>query len=242
MTSCAPSRLRSIGSLAAALLLGACGLTSSSRAPDLPGDWSDSSTLRFESLVQGLQEQPGTWAWSSASLSALSAGLDDAGEVALRAAVLLGQSDAANARRALLARLERRVPAPSRAHDAGDVVAASALGRACPSDAALAKRLAQLASGPSPHPDLEVRVECARSALGAGVDSVVPFLVRVLRAGTPAEKDDPGDWEPSIHLTWSKHRAAEALSLRAGVPCEFRPDGSWKHQMDEATRLEQLLD
>ena len=51
---------------------------------------------------------------------------------------------------------------------------------------------------------------------------VVPFLVRVLRAGTPAEKDDPGDWEPSIHLTWSKHRAAEALSLRAGVPCEFR--------------------
>jgi hypothetical protein len=85
-------------------------------------------------------------------------------------------------------------------------------------------------------------VECARAALGAGVDSVVPFLVRVLRAGTPAEKEDPGDWQPSIHLTWSKHRAAEALSLRAGVPSEFRPDGSWQHQMDEATRLEQLLD
>jgi hypothetical protein len=222
--------------------LGACGLTTSSRAPNLPADWSDSSTLRFESLVQGLQEQPATWSWSSASLGKLSAGLDEAGEVALRAAVLLGQSDAGNAHGALIARLERRVPAPSRAHDAGDVVAASALGRACTADASLAQRLAQLASGPIPHPDLEVRVECARSALGAGVDSVVPFLVRVLRAGTPAEKDDPGNWEPSIHLTWSKHRAAEALSLRAGVPCQFRPDGSWQHQMDEATRLEQLLD
>ena len=242
MTSRASSRLRSFCCLAAALLLGACGLTSSSRAPDLPADWSDSSTLRFESLVEGLQEQSGSWSWSSANLGRLSAGLDDEGEAALRAAVLLGQCDAANARRALIDRLERRVPAPSRAHDAGDVVAAASLGHACPTDAALAQRLAQLASGPLPHPDLEVRVECARAALGAGVDSVVPFLVRVLRAGTPAEKDDLGDWEPSIHLTWSKHRAAEALSLRAGVPCEFRPDGSWQHQMDEATRLEQLLD
>jgi len=241
VTSYAPSRLLSICCLAGALLLGACGLTTSSRAPDLPTDWSDSSTLRFESLVQGLQKRTEVWSWSSANLGKLSAGLDDAGEVALRAAVLLGQSDAGNARRTLIHRLERRIPSPSRAYDAGDVVAAAALGRACPSDAALAERLAQLASGPIPHPDLEVRVECARAALGAGVDSVVPFLLRVLRAGTPAEKDDPGDWEPSIHLTWSKHRAAEALSLRAGVPCEFRPDGSWQHQMDEAARLEQLL-
>ena len=42
-------------------------------------------------------------------------------------------------------------------------------------------------------------------------------------------------------MAWAKTRAAEALSLRAGVECTFRPDGSLDHQEEEARRLQALL-
>ncbi len=249
MSFSTPSRLTSVLTLACALSVGACVATSSAThesSGELPADWRSSSTLRFEALVKQLAgRRPGFWCASERS--ELGRALDGPGEVALRAAVLLAHSDGDDDRSLLIKRLERRVPSPTRAHDAVDVVAAAALERASALSPGLdgpntmALRLAALASGTHPHPDLEVRVECARVALTSGVDSVTPFLIRVLRAGTPAERQDRGDWEPSTTLTWSKHRAAQALSQRAHVPCRFRPDGSWQHQMDEAQRLETLL-
>jgi hypothetical protein len=108
-------------------------------------------------------------------------------------------------------------------------------------DAELRARVVKLAEGASPHPDLEVRVECARVALGAGSDEVVPFLLRVLRVMTPDEALDPPDWQPVTTLYWAKHRAAQALSLRAAVTIEFLPDASYEDQASQAARLEQAL-
>ncbi|MEM9802043.1 MAG: hypothetical protein AAGA20_17095, partial [Planctomycetota bacterium] len=102
--------------------------------------------------------------------------------------------------------------------------------------------LAELAAGPSPHPDLSVRVECGAVAISAGPrDDLTAFLLAVLRAETPDQTKSPRTWERIKTLAWVKTRAAEALSLAANVPLQFRPDGSWAHQMREADRLEELL-
>ena len=66
-------------------------------------------------------------------------------------------------------------------------------------------------------------------------------LLQLLRAKTPAELEDPPDWERIDTVAWPKHRAAHALARFLGTDDRFRPDGSWQHQMDEAARLEQLL-
>ena len=112
----------------------------------------------------------------------------------VRAAVLLGHGGE-GAREVLLSRLEERVEGPDRHSDAGDVVAARALARWPVEDTA--GRLAALAVGPSPHPDLEVRVGCAATSPDMGRDEAIPFLLRVLHAGTPAELEDPIDWTPT---------------------------------------------
>jgi len=140
---------------------------------------------------------------------------------------------------ALLAHLETRRPEPRREGDAAEVVAAAALGRW--GGAERRARLRALAIGPRPHPDLEVRVECACVALDLGERAVVPFLLRVLHALTPQEREDPIDWEPTETLAWAKGRAAAALSRAAGRPNRFRPDGSWEHQRREAQALQAAL-
>lgn len=204
---------------------------------ELPEGWSAVAPVVFEEIVDGLAG--GRFTWTDDGLDELARALDRVDETSVRAAVLLAHARGDGPAETLLARLERRGEAAVRAHDAGDLVAAAALaGRG---RAGAPARLEALAVGPRPHPDLEVRVECARSALASGRDAVIPFLVRVLRALTPAERDDPPDWERVTTMSWAKHRAAEALAARAGVACEFRPDGSWEHQMSEAARLEALL-
>jgi hypothetical protein len=100
----------------------------------------------------------------------------------------------------------------------------------------------QLVEGKRPHPDLEVRVECARVLLLAGNGAVIPFLFRVLRVQTPDQELDPPDWEPNTTLYWVKFRAAEVLSARAGVPMSFRPDASFEDQAKLARGLAEALD
>jgi hypothetical protein len=207
---------------------------------ELPEGWEYSPPSSFERLVSEFTPGGSNIVWSSAALESLTRILDQPDGTAVRAAVLLAHSDADRATRILMERLEQRVPSVSRSLDAGDLVAAAALAQRG-ADLDVPARLEALASGPRPHPGLEVRVECARSALIAGRDAVVPFLVRVLRAGTPAEAQDPGDWERVETLFWAKSRAARALSDRAGVDLAFRPDGSYAHQIEEAARLERLL-
>jgi len=200
----------------------------------LPADWRERGAWDFEAYVATLERAP----WTAGSRFVLAAALDEQDAGSVRAALLLAWGADAS-RELLLAHLESRQPQPRRADDAAEVVAAAALGRW--GDPALAAPLARLAAGTPPHPDLEVRVECAAAALDLGETSVVPFLLRVLHAGTPAELEDPGDWPPTETLAWAKSRAAEALSRRAGHPSRFRPDGSFAHQMEEADALAREL-
>jgi len=204
-------------------------------------DWLALGPRSFEERVEALAAQPKPWLLARQGLTQLVEALGQPGLPATRAAVLLAHAAAAGdeaAREALLTRLERRAYAPSRSEAAGDIVAAAALG-AHTGAAKVAARLAELVTGPRPHPELDVRVECAAAVLGAQRDEVVPFLLAVLRAETPAQ--GALDWPRTTSLAWAKLRAADALAVRAGQAHEFRPDASWQDQMDAADSIEAAL-
>ena len=171
-------------------------------------------------------------------LSAALSGLDEAG---MRAALLLAHSRDPHAAELLLTRLEDRVEGAERNADGADVVAAASLA-AWPAGEHYTSALTDLSIGSSPHPDLEVRVECASSALARGRTEVCPFLLRILRTGTPAEETELHDWTPKVTMAWSKSRAATALSLHLGAPVRFRADASYEDQLSEISALESLLD
>ena len=204
-----------------------------------PLDASDWDVVSAHGFARVSSELTGAWldaGPSEAELDVLVQALDGEAERAARAAVLLGALENDRARRALSARLERRVAAPSRGEIGVDIVAARALREELTEEESMA--LVRLLGGDRPHPDLAVRVECARSVLlGAGDRSVVPFLLSVLRAETPAQDQSPITWPRITTLAWVKTRAAQALSEAAGTELGFRPDGSWAHQVAEAERL-----
>jgi hypothetical protein len=206
---------------------------------DLPAGWENESTIAFEHQVEAIAAAGGA-SWSAAAREALSRALAPADQSSVRAAVLLAHDPSAGSTEALLARLEQRERAGSRALEGSDIVAAAALeGRL---DESRRARVLQLVEGKHPHPDLEVRVECARVLLLAGDAAVIPFLFRVLRVQTPDQDLDPPDWEPTTTLFWVKFRAAEVLSARAGLPMSFRPDASFVDQAEQARRLADALD
>lgn len=206
-----------------------------------PDGWKQAPPATFETIVEEVRSWSGPWTWSEQAQVSFGAALDSPGSQAVHAAVLLAHDRSPRSFEVLLARLEGRHVAETRELDAGDVVGAAALENLTPGPGQL-QRLVALAEGPAPHPDLEVRVEIARSALALGADEVIPFLIRVLRALTPAEREDPGDWPRITTLFWAKSRAAEALTARAGERrVRFRPDSSWEDQAAEAGRLEALL-
>jgi hypothetical protein len=204
-------------------------------------DWLALGPRAFEERVEALAAEPKPWMLAPQGLVQLVEALGQPGLPATRAAVLLAHAAAAGneqAHEALLTRLERRAYAPSRSEAAGDIVAAAAL--AAHTDVSkLPARLAALAAGARPHPELDVRVECACVALGARRDEVVGFLLAVLRAETPAQGEI--DWPRTTSLAWAKWRAADALAARAGMVHGFRPDASWQDQMDAADRIEEGL-
>lgn len=197
---------------------------------DLAATWDQSGPWDFERYALGL----GPGSWSASARRTLTEALAGEGERSVRAAVLLARGGPGDLE-TLRARLEQRVEETLRHGDAAEVVAAAALARSGAGE--VLPLLVELADGASPHPDLEVRVECGAGALDRGRTDVIPFLLRVLHAGTPAELADPIDWTPVDTLAWSKSRAAEALSRRAGVPCRFQPDGPFADQQREAARL-----
>jgi hypothetical protein len=230
-----------LGLLAALLAARAAGTDVHSRQRGeaeeaLPPAWNTLSSHAFQAAFEA---RPAL-ALSAEEGAALAAALDAADvETAVRAAVLLAR---AGARDALLARLEKRVAHEAQNGDAGDVVCAAALERSAPSEPAdVRARLAALAVGEARHPDLEVRVECARGALSRGERAPVPFLLALLRAHTPARTPEREDWPPTDTLAWAKSRAAEALSATAGVPCTFRADAPYARQAEAAAALEEAL-
>jgi len=248
-------------SLLAALALVACGAAPEidevalglalPRAAELalPDDWRSSSPEAFATWVREAFPEDQATPIRKEYLRELQKALDDVsapgpGEsldpVGVRAAVILGRSRYPACAALLIRRLEKRELGPERWSDAADCVAAAALAR-FPNPRRYAQRLVPLAVGSRPHQDLEVRVECAATALHAGFVEVIPFLLEVLRIDTFAGKSDTRDFAVSPTTTWARSRAAEALSTYAAVPVTYRADGPIAHREEEAARLEALL-
>ncbi len=212
-------------------------------AVELLAGWDRSSREDFENAARAWVPDGARARLSAASVTELSSALAAGGERSVRAAILLAKSGDPSAQEALLASLERRVDreaALDPTGDACDVVAAAALRS---SDAAVREcgaRLEALATSPKPHPDLDVRVECAASALAQGRTRTIPFLLRVLREGTTAQTARV-DWKRGADLSFAQTRAADALARHAGVPSQFSPDGSAAARAAEADRLERIL-
>jgi len=209
---------------------------------ELPAEWETVSRERFAADMEAWPPAGTRVALQEEELVALRRALGAADESSVRAAVVLGRSDDPRADEILLTRLETRV-VPREGSSAGDVVAAAAL-----AEGALMRetgaRLEVLASGPEPHPVLEVRLECATASLRMGRDGAVQFLLGLLREGTPQAMPRP-DWtrlDPDdARLRRMQDRAARALSQRVGIECTFRAHASVAARESEIARLSNLL-
>lgn len=224
------------------ILLSACAATSAGDGGGLHARWDRLDPPAFERWLEAAFPPATEVALEEADWSALGAALEAAGPSAVRAAVILARHGSERADELMLERLEARVQGSERGSDAGDVVAAAALGSG-PLAAApeTAERLAALALDPDPHPDLEVRVQCAATALDLGAERVVPFLLRVLLIDTPAGLRHPAPWADVERSAWARATAADALSRRAGVENTYRMDASTSDREFETARLRALL-
>lgn len=207
---------------------------------ELPSDWASMPPADFEELMQTALPADVVTPLPADALEELARALELQDQSSIRAAVILGRSRHHASGDVLLRRLQMRALGPDRTSDAGDVVAAAALAQfPAPSRYWPVVRMAY---GKNPHPDLEVRVECASTALAAGHDQVIPFLLQVLRIGTWDGENDERDFAESTFTAWARTRAAQALSARAGVPIGFRADASIPDREREVRRLEKLLE
>ena len=229
--------------LVSLVLLGAC---SPGRAQsDDPESWSpttvwrDLPSLAFERWLERELPRGSPVTVSDEALEDLSRALDAGPAEATRAALILAHSLDPSGYEALLARLERRVAGPGRADDSGDCTAAAALGRR-PLAARTADRLLALADGDRPHPDLEVRTECALAALELGREESLGVLVRVLRIDTPSEARE-GPLTDSPTTAWARGRAAEGLHRHLGLPYRDWTDAPIEERERRADELERQL-
>jgi hypothetical protein len=207
----------------------------------LPAGWDTVSPYAFEELL-AQSFTPGQQVFfEREGYEELTAALDRMDATSVRAALLLAHSGHEVSGRRLMRRLARRIEGPEIGSDAGDVVAAAALPRFPHAAELYRDKLASLARGSRPHPDLEVRVECALSAMDLGDDSAIPFLIKVLRIDTYGGQSDERDFAVSPQTAWARGRAAWALSRKAGIPCAYQADGSLADREREASRLEGLL-
>lgn len=206
----------------------------------LPDDWDTMPPFAFEELCLRELPEDVSVPFAPEAGETLRQALDRMDLSSVRAAVLLGRSRHAANASILIRRLEKREVGPKRNSDSGDCVAAASLAR-FPDPARFAQRLVPLAIGPDAHPDLEVRVECAVTALYAGFTEVIPFLLQVIRIDTYDGHADARDFPITRTSAWPRGRAAEALSLYAGVPLTYRIDGPIALREEEARKLEALL-
>lgn len=202
--------------------------------------WREAPRVSFEQALKAWNPSLSQHRLKPEDQVGLSIALSGLDEAAMRAALLLAHSRDPQAAKLLLARLEDRIKGAERNSDGADVVAAASLA-AWPEGGRYASALSDLSIGESPHPDLEVRVECASAALARGRTETCAFLLRVLRAGTPAEELELQDWTPKDTMAWAKSRSATALSRHLGVPVRFRADASYQDQLREIAAIESLL-
>jgi hypothetical protein len=224
-------------------LAAACTLLQAPEEPSspLPSGWDTLPPYAFEELIAREFGGEREVRFGGQAYRTLRESLDRMDETSVRAALLLAHSRHEKSGERLLRRLLARAEGPEVGSDAGDVTAAAALARLPRAEELYLEKLVVLARGARPHPDLEVRVECAVSALALGDDSVIPFLLQVLRIGTFAGQTDERDFAVSERTAWARGRAASALSRRAGVPDTYQPDGSIADREREAARLAGLL-
>jgi hypothetical protein len=190
-------------------------------AQELPQGWASVPLERFGALLEQLFPAGERRTLVPSAFEELSSALRGDDPIALRALELLARCSDPLAGEILLQRLERRAASAGEPGAAIDIAAAAAA-KNFPEARNAAGRLEALATGRRPHPELEVRVECAASALRLGRARVAAFLIAVLKHGTRIAVASSG-WKPIPEMGFCQRRAAEALCERAGRPCRFRP-------------------
>jgi hypothetical protein len=177
-------------------------------------------------------------AWRAEFEAALWTALRGEPRGATRAALLLARDPSAATTEGLLQVLEERATYPERPDDAGACTAAAHLVQRELTEAQL-DRLEGLALD-APHPDLEVRTECAIAAFNHGRRPAGRFLIRVLRIDTPSEAVE-GPLTDSTTTAWSRGRAATCLTDAFGLPRENWTDASLEERERRADELSGLL-
>ncbi len=209
------------------------------QAVELPAGWAAVPLEGFSALLEASFPAAEKRTLVPSAFEELSSALRGDDPLALRALLLLARCSDPLASELLLQRLERRAPARGELGDTLDLAAAAAL-RELPEARNGASRLESLAYGQRPHPELEVRVECACSALYLGRDKALPFLLAILKHGTRLAVAS-SSWKPLGEMGFCQRRAAEALSERAGRPCHFRPLQPLAEREADIRALETLL-
>ena len=204
----------------------------SSPAPDR--SWIHESSAAFEERLRSAD--PDTW--DAEFEAALWTALRGAPRGATRAALLLAHDPSNATSEGLLQLLEERTPYAERPADAGACTAATCLATRELSAAQL-DRLEDLALD-APHPDLEVRTECAISAFTHGRRSAGRFLIRVLRIDTPSEQVE-GALTDSTTTAWCRGRAGTCLTDALGLPRQNWTDASLEERQRRADELSRLL-
>ena len=204
-----------------------------------PADWATIPPYEFAALVERALPEDAQTPLSPGTCDELREALVPMDTASVRAAVMLARSRTEEAGDILSRRLAHRKVGAERHSDAADIVAAAALARFPEPEKYW--RILRLVDGDAPHPDLEVRVECACTAVRIGFDRAIPFLLQVLRIGTWRGMSDELDFEPPQRTAWARGRAAATLSVRAGVPCSYHADAPIADREREARRLEELL-
>lgn len=233
----APTRSRRLPAPALLVALAAAvGLWSWAQAgsPAVDRIWIDESSAAFEARLG--EADPGDW--SAEFEAALWAALEGEPRGATRAALLLARDPRSATTEGLLALLEQRTPYPERPDDAGACTAAAHLGQRdlTPDQVDRLERLAL----DQPHPDLEVRTECAIAAFTHGRRPSGRFLIRVLRIDTASEAVE-GALTNSTTTAWARGRAATCLSDAFGLPRENWTDASLEDRERRADELSRLL-
>lgn len=222
--------------LCVALALSGAGLWTWAQAREAAPDraWIEESSAAFEARL--LAADPGTW--DADFEAALWAALGGEPRAATRAALLLARDDRASTTEGLLQLLERRLEYPERPDDAGACTAAANLAQRelLPEQI---DRLEALALD-RPHPDVEVRTECAIAAFTHGRRSAGRFLVRVLRIDTASEAVD-GPLTDSTTTAWARGRAATCLTDAFGLERVNWTDASLAERERRADELSRLL-
>jgi len=209
------------------------------QAVELPASWASVPLEELAGLLAATFPPDEARTLVPSAFEELSSALRGDDPLALRALLVLARCSDPLASELLLQRLERRASARGELGATLDITAAAAV-RDLPESKNAASRLESLAYGQRPHPELEVRVECACSALRLGRVKALPFLFAILKHGTRLAVAS-SSWKPIPEMGFCQRRAAEALGERAGQACRFRPLQPLDERESEIRALETLL-